>query len=657
MLILKHITKKRGEMKKLIYLGVLLISIALVEISIAGEKIEPSESIATMDEVIVTSITHTETTMDKIGGNAISIVTAREIKEKNCHTLAEVIKSVPGVVLSSNGGMGTTSGVFMRGADSKNTLVLIDGVMVNDPSQANRNANISDINLDNVERIEVVRGAMSVMYGSNATAGVINIITKKGKKKPEINFIGEGGSYGTWKTGGSASGATDKMNFSISASNIYSDGFSVADNDNDKIDQDNNDEKDRYKNLTLAGKLGFDINENFKIISSVRYVASEVELDDYSSGYAQDNSSNPDGLTDKRSESERIWGQVKINNTFAENFMESGLSYKFSRNDRQSYDNSNAPWYDYKGVTDDISWQGNLNFETNTLSLGGGYFLETMESDSSSVSESDSNTISGWIQDQFFFGENFVFIAGARLDKHDKFGSKTTFRIAPSYEIQKTSTLLKTSFGTGFRSPSLYELYSSYGNLNLQPETSSGWDAGFEQKLLNGAIKFGATYFAMNFNDKIDYDWSISKYNQINGTTKTRGVETFASLTLSKNFSFGANYTYTDTKEPDGGRLTRRPYHQVNLNTRYSFLDKGIINIDAMWVDDRIASPYAKDSDGNSIEKLDAYVVVNLSASYDICNSFQIFTRVENLFDEYYEEAFSYATAGLSGYIGFKITW
>jgi vitamin B12 transporter len=656
MLVLSKLLK-RGEMKKLIYLSMLLTSILLVEISIAGTEIKPSETIATMDEVVVTSITHTETTMDKIGGNAISIITAKEIKEKNCHTLAEIIKSVPGVILSGNGGIGTTSGVFMRGADSKNTLILIDGIMVNDPSQANRNANIADINLDNVERIEVVKGAMSVMYGSNATAGVINIITKKGRKKPEINIIGEGGSYGTWKTGGSASGATDKVNFSISASNIYSDGFSVADNDNARIDQDNNDEEDRYKNLTLAGKLGFDVNENFKIISSLRYVASEVELDDYSSGYAKDNSSNPDGLTDKRSESERIWGQMKINNTFAENFMESVLSYKFSRNDRQSYDNSNAPWYDYNGVTDDVSWQGNLNFETNTLSFGGGYFLETMESDSSSVPESDSNTISGWLQDQFFFGENFVFIAGARLDKHDKFGSKTTFRIAPSYAIQKTSTLIKASFGTGFRSPSLYELYSAYGNLNLQPEKSSGWDAGFEQKLLNGAIKFGATYFAMNFNDKIGYDWSISKYNQIHGTTKTRGVETFANWTLSKNLSFDVNYTYTDTKEPDGGRLTRRPYHQVNLNTRYSFLDKGIINIDASWVDDRIASPYAKDADGNSIEKLDSYVVVNLSASYDICNYFQVFTRIENLFDEYYEEAFSYATTGLSGYVGFKITW
>jgi len=660
------------EMKKICLImmaGFLLFQ----TMAFADEDVKNQEAVAIMDEIVV-STTRTETTMKKIGGNSVSIITAREIEEKNCHTVEEIIKTIPGITVVSSGGMGTKSSVFIRGADSKNTLVLIDGIMVNDPSGANRAANLADINLDNVERIEVVRGAMSVMYGSNATAGVINIITKKGKKDSKMSATVEGGSYGTWKVSGKASGATDRANYSISASTTHQDGFSIADRDNDMIPHEGNtDEDDGYKNLTFAGKLGFKINENFEITSTLRYVDSEVELDDYAGGLTGDNISslwveeagvwtetmapNPDGPTAKRSESERIWGQVGVNNTFSSGFMESILSYKFSRNDRQSYDNNNEKWYDYKGDTDEISWQGNINFDTNTLSFGVGYFVEAMESTSSSVAETDTNTISYWVQDQLFLGEDLIIIAGVRLDNHEKFGNKATFRIAPSYEIQRTGTLLKASFGTGFRSPSLFELYSSYGNPDLGPEESIGWDAGFEQDLMNDTIKFGMTYFEMDYKDRIGYDSSIFKYNQLPGTTETSGVEVFSKWIPIKDLSFGINYTYTHARDAEGQRLVRRPYNQVGFNSTYHFLEKGVINMDIRWVGDRVASPYAKDKNGDSVEKLDAYTVVNLAASYDICDYFQIFARVDNLFDTYYEEAFSYATPGLSGYLGFKVSW
>ncbi|MEX1313409.1 MAG: TonB-dependent receptor plug domain-containing protein, partial [Desulfotignum sp.] len=185
----------------------------------------------TMDQVVV-SVTRTETTTSGIGGNSVTVITAREIEERNAHTVLEVLKTAPGVFVTSTGGMGTSSSVFIRGADSKNTLIMVDGIVLNDPSNANRSADIADINLDEVERIEVVRGAMSVMYGSNATAGVINIITKKGGGEPEITASTEGGSYGTWKTGGRVSGSADKLTFAVSGSYLSRDGFSIADKDN-----------------------------------------------------------------------------------------------------------------------------------------------------------------------------------------------------------------------------------------------------------------------------------------------------------------------------------------------------------------------------------------------------------------------------------------
>jgi vitamin B12 transporter len=630
------------------------------------------EAVTTMDQVVV-SVTQTETTSAKIGGNSVTVITAKEIEEKNAHTVLELLKTVPGLFITSNGGMGTNASVFIRGADSKNTLVMLDGIVLNDPSSANRSADLSDINPDQVERIEVVRGAMSVMYGSNATAGVVNIITKKGGKDPEVTASVEGGSYGTWKTGGHASGAMNKLTYAVSGSYLSRDGFSIADKDNPRIPQNGNtDEKDGYDNLTLSGNLGFEFNDDFTLSSSLRYVDAQVDLDDYEGGYTGDNITstwvpdpvtgawvntlvpNPDGPTHKRSESERLMGQVGINNRFARGRVESILSYKFTRSDIQSYDNDNLPWYDYQGGTDEFSWQGNIDFENHVLSFGTGYFNEAMESFSSGVADIDTHTLSYWLQDQLFVGENLVLIAGARLDDHQSFGRKTTFRIAPAYEIPSTHTRFKASFGTGFRSPSLYELFSAYGNPDLEPEKSRGWDLGVEQGFLDDQLTLGVTYWEMDFENRIDYDMLISKYNQLEGDTETRGVEISAAWTPVKGLFFNLNYTYTHTRDPEGNRLVRRPRNQVGLTASYRFLEKWQVGMDARWVGERAASPYAKDKDGLPANTLDDYSVVNLSGSCDISDRFQIFARVDNLFDKYYEDAFSYATPGLSGYIGLK---
>jgi vitamin B12 transporter len=653
------------------YLGIIAVFWMTAITGVSAGRAE-DKAVTTMDQIVV-SVTQTETTSAKIGGNSVTVITAKEIEEKNPHTVLELLKTVPGVFVTSTGGMGTSSSVFIRGADSKNTLVMLDGIILNDPSNANRAADLTDINLDQVERIEVVRGAMSVMYGSNATAGVVNIITKKGSRDPEVTASVEGGSYGTWKTGAHASGATDKLTYAVSGSYLSRDGFSIADKDNPRIPQNGNtDEKDGYDNLTLSGNLGFEFNENFSVSSTLRYVDSKVDLDDYEGGYSGDNISstwvpdpvtgawvntlvsNPDGPTHKRSESEQIIGRIGINNRFADGRFESVLSWKFNRNDRQAYDNDNLPWYDYKGDTDDFSWQGNIDFDTHVLSLGAGYFNEAMESQSSGMPDTDTQTLSYWLQDQLFVGESLVLIAGARLDDHQSFGRKTTFRIAPAYEIFSTGTRLKASFGTGFRSPSLYELFSDYGNPNLEPEKSRGWDLGVEQGFLDDQLTLGVNYWEMDFENRIDYDMLISKYNQLEGDTETRGVEVSAAWTPVRDLFFNLNYTYTHTRDPEGNRLVRRPENQVGLTASYRFLEKWQVGMDARWVDERAASPYAKDKDGLLVNTLDDYTVVNLSGSCDITDRFQIFARVDNLFDEYYEDAFSYATPGLSGYIGLK---
>ena len=201
----------------------------------------------------------------------------------------------------------------------------------------------------------------------------------------------------------------------------------------------------------------------------------------------------------------------------------------------------------------------------------------------------------------------------------------------------------------------MFELYSSYGNSDLEPEESTGWDLGVEQSLLARKVKLGLTYFNTIYDNRIDYDMAVMGYNQLDGETKTNGVEAFIGWSPIPELGFNLDYTYTNTVDPNNSRLVRRPYNKLHLNSNYRFLENWQVNADVYWVDERKASEYARDGDGNVVAFLDAYTLVNVSAVYDFNEYLQFYGRIDNLFNEFYEEAWSYATPGISAYIGFKV--
>ena len=642
--------------------------LSFLMIPLAAGADQEKDDVKLSDEVVVTA-TRTDTNLGQIGGTSATVITAADIEAKQQLTVEEVLKGVPGIDIVANGGLGTQTSVFTRGADSKNTLVLVDGIMFNDPSSPNRGADLANLTVDNIERIEVVRGPLSVLYGSNATAGVINIITKKGRGKPSFYAGGEGGSYGTWKAYGGTSGSVDKFNFSLSASQTETEGFSVANNDNDRIAHaGNTSEDDGWENLTLSGKLGFDFTRDFEINAVLRYMESEVETDDYSSsafggfGFTGDRFDgfgtvpNPTGPKENRTENDQFFGKINIQNYFFDRLFESKLSFQVSNYERKGFDNDSVKLFDNDGQTREAAWQGNLNFnDMNFLSIGATYFEEELES--LSVTEKDADTKSVWIQNQLFVGDGLDLVAGLRRDDHSKFGGKTTYRVAPAYTVETMGTTFKASYGTGFRSPSLFELFSSFGSETLQAEESEGWDIGFEQEFANGTIRFGATYFDMVFENRIDFNSALNRYNQLPGDTETNGVEAFVSWSPLNTLDFTLNYTYGDSEDPNGERLVRRPENKVFFNTRYRFLENAMVNLDLLWVGDRDTFEGSQDVNGNAVETLDAYTVVNFSASYTLFDFLRIYGRVDNVFDEEYEEAWSFATPGRSAYIGLKATF
>jgi len=271
--------------------------------------------------------------------------------------------------------------------------------------------------------------------------------------------------------------------------------------------------------------------------------------------------------------------------------------------------------------------------------------------------EKSANIKGAYIQDKIALYESFFATLGIRVDDHSSFGSETTYRIAPAYLFKKTGTKIKATYGTGFKAPSLYQLYAPatasgpIGNEDLKPEKSKGWDVGIEQYLFQDRLTLGATYFRNDFENLIDFDWTKGYINI--AKARTEGAEIFASVRPAEDLTIRASYTYTDTEDKETGeKFLRRPLHKGSLNLNYLFLKKGNVNVDIIYVGKRDDwDPYPKRG------KVGDYTLVNLAASYDITKKIQLFGRVDNLFDRDYEEVKGYGTAGVSFFGGAKVSF
>lgn len=606
-------------------------------------SVTAQESVDTMGEVVVTA-TRIQTPTEEVG-SSIAVITAEDIEAKGYATVDEVLRGSLGIDVFVTGGPGQSSSTFVRGANSYQTLVLIDGVEMNEPSGINRGFNFANLTIDNIERIEVLRGPQSPLYGADAMGGVINVITKRGEGPPRFFLGGEGGSFNTWREFAGAQAGSKKYNFSIEASHSSSDGFSAAD---DNLP--GNDEVDKWENTSTSARVGFVLSDNIDLDFIGRFQDGRTHLD---------NGGGPYQDADDYSVNERkIFTKAQANIFAFDGLWEQTLAYGWADHQRDYKDD---PWsgdYSYDGKKHEVSWQNNFYLhETNTLTLGLEYEREEM--DDHGDLDVSAHTKSIFVQDQIKLGGFSFTTFGVRHDDHENFGGEATYRITQAFLLRNWGTKLKGSYGTGFRAPSLNELYyvnpwgGPGGNPDLDPEKSTGWDAGIEQSLFKNRLNIGITYFHNNFDDLIVWD---NGYNNVD-KAETGGIESFAVITLSDDLVLGLNYTYTDTEDNDGRRLLRRPLHKIGFNTKYRFLERATANLDVFYVGERDDSYWDAMTFTTRDVVLDDYVLVNLAASFDIYDYLTIFGRIENLFDEEYYESYGYGTPGLSAYGGVKINF
>lgn len=622
-----------------------------------------------MSDVVVTA-TRTEKPLIELA-SSVSIIDSTEIANSNSASVFDLLKNQAGISFTRQGGSGTLSNIYVRGANADQVLVLIDGVEVNLASDPSGVYDFSELPVDNIRRIEVLRGPQSTLYGSDALAGVINIITKKGSGRSKLSLLTEAGSYNTYKAMLGINGVLDRVNYSITLSRNASKGFSNA------SAKYGNTERDGYNFNNLSSVLGYTLNDHTELNLYTRFTKSESDYDQFGGRYGDD----PTYVFDQQEFSIRGEGTVKLlDGNWKQRF---GVS--FIRNVRKySFDTSAAShfypeyiydysWSNYDGRRYKVDWQNDFRVDkSNLLTLGAEYELDQSASEyyalnyipdpyypdiASVIPRRESKTTGIFLQDQVNLNERFFAALGIRLDHHNKFGTQFTYRFSPAFMFWKTGTKLKGTIGSGFKAPSLYYLYDpAYGNENLKPEKSFGWELGIEQYFFSQEISIGATYFHNRFTDMFGFDYVTFKTININKAL-TKGAELYLAARLTSELNLKVNYTYTDARDisPDSPtydmRLVRRPENKTGFSADYKFSPKADINAEVIRVGDR------QDIDFSTYNRitLKGYTLINLAGHYDLFDYLQLNARVENLLDTDYEEVYGYATPGLSLYGGVKL--
>ncbi len=590
----------------------------------------------TMETVVVTA-TKVEGYLSETG-SAVTVITADDLKKKNKKILLEVLQDVPGLSIMQNGTYGGAASIYLRGTKPGHTLVMLDGIELNDSMKTDRSVDLAHLLVDNIERIEIVRGAQSTLYGSDAMGGVINIITQKGEGKAKLDTSFEAGSHNTFTTKAALSGAMDKIDYAISALRLNTDGISKSADGT---------EADGYENTTISMRLGYALFEDANLDVVIRNVDAQYDYDDSGS----DDDPNKVGWEDK------LAGKISFDQIINA-VWDHKLTFQYSKTKREYKDEADAVdttedahnWFD--SDTRKVEWQHNVSpVDWVQLTAGAEYEVETGSGDGNrswyAFDEETMENKAYYLQSQFKFFETLFITPGIRMDDNEFFGSETTYKISVSYLVKATGTRFKANWGTGFKAPSLYQLFSPYGDPDLNPDRGVTYDIGFEQNLLKDRLTLGLTYFHNDFENMVEWDPNTFTYQNVDNAEMS-GWEAQCSFKPLEIFSFGANYTYTVTEDKDTGfELRRRPEHQAALSINWAFIEDANLNLSVRYVGERW-------EDTDNTERQDAYTTADLSAYFDLTDHFQIFGRVENLFDESYEQVPGYAGSDASYFAGIK---
>jgi vitamin B12 transporter len=600
-------------------------------------------------ESVVVSATRIPTPALQVA-SSVTVITAEDIEARQQRTIADVLKDVPGLNVVQTGGPGGVTSVFIRGTNSNHTKVLIDGIDVSDPSNSTGAFDFGQLLTPDIERIEVLRGPQSGLYGSDAIGGVINIITRQGSGPMALAAGLEGGSFETFNQAARLSGSEDGFHYSVNAAHFHAGAVPVTPLDLLAPGEARND--DYNDNLTLSTKLGYQVTSNFDLGLVARY--TDIHLHTTGEDYPPPLFVGVPAAEQTTAATDEYFTRLTAHALSFDGLLEQTLGLAYSHL-RTSTVEPQTPAALNTGERRKADWQGDIRLApTETLVLGAEYERDNIDQPiAASV-----HIGSGYAELQSHIGAHWFSALNVRYDDNSRFGGKTTWRFAPAWVIPETDTKLKASVGTGFKAPTLSELYQNFppfffANPDLKPESSTGWDAGFEQGLLQGVVRFGVTYYHNSIHDLITTDVTGTTYANI-GEATTEGIESFIAWQPVKSLMLRVDYTYTEaTDDVLQQELLRRPKNKGSFLAQWQATTAWQLSLDVLAVGTWV--------DGNrdfSVPRLDApgYTTVNFATSYDLNPHLAVFGRINNLLDRHYENPVGFLQPSIGAYVGIRVT-
>lgn len=581
-----------------------------------------------LDETTVLTPNRTESRLSTVG-SSVTVLSRERIERTQQPLLLEVLRGQLGLDVVQSGGPGRATSVFIRGANSAQTKVLLDGVPLNNPIDPSRAFNFGQLTTDNLDRVEILRGPQSTLYGSDAIGGVISLTTRRGEGPARARFRTTAGAFDTTIQSIDVSGSAGDVYYSFGTSYQDSDGFSVLRSNIDR---------DGYHIGAASTRIGWAPSDDFDVDFVLRYNDSNIDID-------------PFGIDGP--------GQNLFEQTFARlQFRTVALEGAWENNLGISYNNNllldvGGPFGASRFAGDRIAldFQSNLRVtENSTFTVG----LDALEErgETTFQQESTLDNIGVYVQEQVGLLERVFLTVGGRWDDYSQAGPAQTYRATIRANAPETGTSFHASIGTGFRAPSVVELFDTFsGNLDLLPEESKGWDYGIDQTLFGDSTLVGVTYFRNDFTNLIVFvptgPFSGSLFNV--GEALATGIEASGVTQVDDDTTVGVFYTHTDTRdEATGLPLVRRARDRVAVNISRQFLDdRATLNCFVLFVGNRI--------DVGNVP-LDPYTTVNVTGSYRVTDQIELFARIDNLFNEKYEEISGFNVAPASFYGGVSLS-
>jgi vitamin B12 transporter len=584
--------------------------------------------------------------------SSVTVINRQQLEQQQLRSVPDALSTVPGLNVVQTGSPGGTTSIFLRGTNANHTKFIIDGIEVSDPSLVARTFELGQMLTGNVERIEVLRGPQSGLYGADAIGGVVSVISKKGEGPPTWSFTTEGGSFSTFNQRASFGGSTANYNYQFNVDHFHTGSVPVT--PLELLPPGQARINDYYDNKTYSTKLGAIVNDYL----TLNYVAH------YTDAKLRSTNDKCDPVTfvcvpaplQTESIAHKFFTRGEavvdpLNGSFVSYF---GVNWVDNWNRVADPFGFSGPVVISRGDRIRFDYRGDLKLAPNALLIvGASDETETFKQGSLNKS---SNLRGQFVELQTDYQKTFFLVANGRIDDDEFFGSHATYRIAPAVIVPWTDTKFRASYGTGFKVPTLVQKFQDFpptffGNPNLKPESSTGYDIGFEQPLWDKRALVGATWYNNELTNLIDFGPNTN----INvGHAHTNGLEAFAAVNVTDRVKLRSDYTYTRAIDSDTGlELLRRPKRKWSLQALWNPIDPLTLTATLVHVGEWI--DVSRDGFTRGLHA-PGYTVVNVAGNYQVNPNLKTFARIDNLFNEHYQNPTGFLRPGIGVYGGITYT-